>query len=65
MFSEEKLSLAGQKNIGRSIGIECFYSNTSYGFQYKEICISKSFIKMLIKGKTRAGDAFAYRMILS
>ena len=65
MFSQEKLFLAGQKSIGRSIGIKCFYSNTSYGFEYKAICISKSFIKMLIKGKTRAGNAYAYRMILS
>ena len=32
MLSEEKLSKAGKKNIG----IRSFYSNTSYGFEYKK-----------------------------
>ena len=32
MFSEEKLFQAGQK----SIGIKSFYSNKSYGFEYKK-----------------------------
>ena len=34
MFSEEKLSQAEQKK--QSIGIKSFYSNTSYGFEYKK-----------------------------
>ena len=47
MFSKQ--SQAGQKN-------KTFYSNTSYGFEYK---------KMLIKRKNRAGKANASRMLLS
>ena len=35
-FSEEKLSQAGQKN-NKSINIIFFYSNTSYGFEYKKL----------------------------
>ena len=35
MFSEGKLSQAGQKNQ-QSSGIKPFYSNTSYGFEYKK-----------------------------
>ena len=35
MFSEEKLFQARQK-IYEVIGIKSFYSNTSYGFEYKK-----------------------------
>ena len=34
MFSEEKLSQAGQTTT--SIGIKYFFSNSSYGFEYKK-----------------------------
>ena len=36
MFSEEKLSQAGQK-ANKTIGKKSFYSNTSYGFEYKKL----------------------------
>ena len=45
----------------QSIGKKLFYSNTSYGFECKRICISNVFIKMFIKRKTKAD----YEMILS
>ena len=35
MFSEEKLSKAKEKKQ-QSSGIKPFYSNTSYGFEYKK-----------------------------
>ena len=35
MFSEEKLSQAGQKKQ-QSIGMKPFYSNTSYGLEYEK-----------------------------
>ena len=34
MFPEEKLSQARQKK--QTINIKSFYSNTSYGFEYKK-----------------------------
>ena len=48
MFSEEKLSQAGQKTQ-QSSGIKSFYSNTPYGFEYEKNCINKLSIKMFIK----------------
>ena len=53
MFSEGKLSQAGQKNQ-QSSGIKPFYSNTSYGFEYEKNCTNKLSIKMFIKRKTMA-----------
>ena len=35
MLSEDKLSQAGQKNL-QSTDIKLFYSNRSYGFEYKK-----------------------------
>ena len=52
MFSEGKLSRAGQKK--KSSGIKSFYSNAPYGFEYKKNCINKLSIKMFIKKNTRA-----------
>ena len=59
----EKLSLAGYKKQ-QSIGIKSFHSNSSYGFECKENCISKMSIKMFIN-KNRARKAYAYRMLLN
>ena len=64
MISDEKLSKVGQKKQ-QSIGIKSFYTNTSYGFEYKKNCISKFSIKVFIKRKTRAGKTCGYRMLLS
>ena len=64
MFSEEKLSHAGQKNQ-KSIGKKFSYSNRSYGFEYKKTCISKLSLKIFIKRKTRAEKAYLSRMLLS
>ena len=36
LFSEEKLSQAGQKKQQQCIGIKSFCSNISDGFEYKE-----------------------------
>ena len=47
------------------IGRKSFYSNISYGFEHKKNCISKLSLKIFIKSKTRAGKAYAYRMLLS
>ena len=41
----------------QSIGIKSFYSNTSYGFEYKKNCIRKLASKIFIKSKTRAAKA--------
>ena len=49
----------------QSIGIKSFCSNTSYGFEYKKNCISNLSIKMFIKRKNRAGQAYANRMLLT
>ena len=38
MFSEGKLSQAGQRNQ-QSSGIKPFYSNTSYGFENKKTAL--------------------------
>ena len=48
----------------QSIGIKSFYSNRSYGFEYKNY-ISKLSIKIFTKSKTRSGKAYAYQMFLS
>ena len=48
-----------------SIGIKSFYSNASYGFEYKKNCISKVSIKMFIKRKVWAGNVYANRMLLN
>ena len=53
MFSEGKLSQAGQKNQQSSC-TKPFYSNTSYGFEYKKNCTNKLSIKMVMKTKTMA-----------
>ena len=53
MFSERKLSQAGQQNQ-QSSGIKPSYSNTSYGFENKKNCTNKLSIKMFIKTKTMA-----------
>ena len=44
MFSEGKLSQAGQKKQ-QSSGIKSFYSNIPYGFEYKKNSINKLSIK--------------------
>ena len=44
MFSEEKLSQAGQKNQ-QSIGIKYFYSNTSYGLEHKKTALVNYLLK--------------------
>ena len=59
MFSEEKLSQAGQKNNIR----KSFYPNTSYGFEDQKNCINKLSIKMFLKRKAR--KAYTYRLLLS
>ena len=53
MFSEGKLSQAGQQNQ-QSSGIKPSYSKTSHGFEYKKNCTNKLSIKMFIKRKTMA-----------
>ena len=57
LFSEEKLSQAWQKNQQR-IGKKSFDSNISYAVGYKINYISKFFIKMFIKRKTRGGKSY-------
>ena len=61
----QRRSCHRQGNKQRSIGIKSFYSNTSYGFEYKRNCISKLFVKMFIKRKTRTEKVYPYRMLLS
>ena len=63
MFSEEKLSQAGQKQ--QSISIKSLYWSIFNGFESKENFISKLTIKMTIKRKTRAEKAYGYRLLLS
>ena len=62
-FQNRNCSKQGKKQ--RSIGIEFFYLKTSYGFEYKRNCISKFYMEMFIYRKTRAGNAYAYQMLLS
>ena len=45
MFSEEKLSQAGQKRTQQSIGIKSFYSNTSYRFEYEKTVYADCLLK--------------------
>ena len=54
MFSEEK----------KKVGIKSFFSNTSYGFEYKIFYISKLSVKMFVKRKTKARKAYAYQMLV-
>ena len=65
MFIEEKLSQAGQKKQQHGIGKKSFYSNTSYGFEYKKTAQASCLLKCSLKEKPRAGKAYAYQMILS
>ena len=46
MFSEEKLSEAGQK---KSIGIKSFYSNTTYGLEYEKTTSVNYLLKCSLK----------------
>ena len=62
-FSEEKLSQAGQKNNKALISI--FFTQTHLTVLNIKNCISKWSIKMFIKRTARAGNAYAYRMLLS
>ena len=62
MFSEEKLSQAGQKQ--QSISIKSFYKHTLLLLILKN-CINKLSITMFIKRKTTAGKVYAYRMVVS
>ena len=55
MLSEDKLSQAEQKNLP-SIGIKSFYSNTSYGFEYKKNCIRTSSQTTFFVGKQLSSD---------
>ena len=59
MFSEEKLSQAGQKNNIR----KSFYPSTSYRFEDQKSCINKLSIKMFLKRKAR--KAYTYQILLS
>lgn len=56
-------AVASRAKEQQSICVKHFYSNTSYGLEYKKIYISKLCSKMMIYGKTRAGKASAYRML--
>ena len=49
----------------QSIGIIFFTQIHLMVLNIKKTCISKLFIKMFIKRKTRAGKAYAYQMLLS
>ena len=48
----------------QSIGIKFFYSNISYGFEYKKNYIRKPFVKIFIKRNTRARKTYVYWMLL-
>ena len=63
MFSEEKLSQAGQKT--NKVLVKSLFTQTRLTDLNIKNCISKLSIKMSIKWKTRAGKVYAYRILLS
>ena len=63
MFSEDKLSHAGQKN--NKVLVQKLFTQIYLTVLNTKNCISKLPTKMFIKRKTSAGKAYTYRTLLS
>ena len=60
----QRRSYPKQDKKQQRIGSNSFYSNTSYGFEYKKTA-SVNFLLKFMKRKTSAEKAYAYWMLLS